>query len=88
MPLNAYASVTVGAGQAGITVSNGVVTLTGKTKTGPMVRLSVGKEWWVSTDWGLGASFNFVAGSMKDEGATPATWKSTAWSLALSATYN
>jgi TolB-like protein len=87
--LNAYLSASGGVGhlQLESTDAAGVVKK-GATQNGPMVRLTVGKEWWVSTNWGIGASINFEAGSMKDAGVDPATFKTTAFSLAFSATYN
>jgi TolB-like protein len=86
---NAYLSATGGVGhlQLDSTDASGAVSK-GATQNGPMVRLSLGKEFWVSTNWGIGASVNFEAGSMKDTGTDPATFKTTAVALALSATYN
>ncbi len=87
--LNAYLSVSGGVGQVEVdfTDNTGAVRkLT--TQNGPMVRVSLGKEWWVSTNWGIGASVNFEAGSQKDTGPSPVTFKTTAFALALSATYN
>jgi TolB-like protein len=87
--LNAYLSASGGVGQVEIdfTDNTGAARKL-STQNGPMVRICLGKEWWVSTNWGIGASLNFEAGSMKDTGATPATFKSTAFALAFSATYN
>jgi hypothetical protein len=53
----------------------------------------VGKEWWVSDNWGLGAAGQLMLGSMKAKGAFVTggevpTWSSMAISLLLSATYN
>ncbi len=51
----------------------------------------VGKEWWVSANWGLGASGRLLLGSMKDRPvaneAVP-TWKLAAFAVLFSATYN
>ncbi len=85
---NAYVSATVGVGQLDLEWPTALGPQKFSTQYGPVVRLSVGKEWWVSTDWGLGASLNFETGSMKGPATNPATWKSTAYSLAFSATYN
>jgi hypothetical protein len=48
---------------------------------------NVGKEWWVSTNWGLGAAFQFQFASMKDKGVDD---RITALGFAalFSATYN
>jgi hypothetical protein len=89
MPINGYLAVTAGVGDLNYEVTGGTAgnqTLT--TQKGPVFRFSVGKEWWVSTDWGLGLSLNLVKGSMKDQGTNPETFSSTAFSVAFSATYN
>jgi TolB-like protein len=87
--LNAYVSATGGVGHLELefTDASGVVQK-GATQNGPMVRVTLGKEWWVSTNWGIGASVSFEAGSMKDAGVDPVTFKTTAVALAFSATYN
>jgi hypothetical protein len=49
--------------------------------------LTFGKEWWVSHNWGLGASGQLLAASMKDHGASN-RWTSISASVLFSATYN
>jgi hypothetical protein len=89
MPINGYLAVTAGVGDLNYEVTGGTAgTQTLTTQKGPVFRFSVGKEWWVSTDWGLGLSLNLVKGSMKDQGTNPVTFSSTAYSVAFSATYN
>ena len=49
--------------------------------------ITIGKEWWVSSDWSLGAAFRFQHASMKfkDSGA----WMNAfGFGLFFSATYN
>jgi len=58
------------------------------SKIGLALELSVGKEWWVSPDWGLGIAGQFVGGSMKDQNQPTLTWSAAAVSLLFSATYN
>lgn len=52
----------------------------------------LGKEWWVSDNWGLGGAFQAMWGKMKDKpvaGATDTpTWSFASFSLLFSATYN
>ena len=48
----------------------------------------VGKEWWVTQDWGLGVAGEVLFASMKDAGDTSITWTGTAFSVVFSATYN
>jgi hypothetical protein len=51
----------------------------------------VGKEWWVSDNWGLGVSGQLLLGVMKDQATpngSPPTWKLAAFSVLFSASYN
>jgi len=49
----------------------------------------VGKEWWVSENWGLGVAGEFLgAGGMKDKVDSGLTWSGYAFSVVFSATYN
>jgi hypothetical protein len=48
----------------------------------------VGKEWWISQNWGFGLAGEFIAASMKDETDPKVTWTASAYSLLFSATYN
>jgi hypothetical protein len=49
----------------------------------------VGKEWWVSHDWGVGVAGQLYMGSHddSDEPGAP-TWNAKAFNIAFSATYN
>ena len=63
------------------------------TKNGFALRLAVGKEWWVSHQWGIGLNLQYAHSSNDGDGVTPATsnpptWKTNAFALVLSATYN
>jgi hypothetical protein len=89
MPLNAHLGLCVGVGKLGIEVNTaGAPSQTFSTQFGPVVRVSLGKEFWASTNWGIGAALNAERGSMKDSGANPVTFNVTAYSIALTATYN
>jgi len=63
------------------------------SKTGLALEALIGKEWWVSDNWGLGMSGQVVFGKMKGKDAdvvlneVPA-WSATSISLLFSATYN
>jgi len=48
----------------------------------------VGKEWWASSEWGLGAAAEFVGASMKDKNVSDIRWTTTSFALLFSATYN
>ncbi len=65
----------------------------GKSDWGFTVEGQLGKEWWASDNWGLGASLQVVYGRMKDQGSltstgSPPTWSATGINLLFSATYN
>jgi hypothetical protein len=49
----------------------------------------VGKEWWVSSEWGLGIALETIlAGYMKDADDPSVRWSGHAFTLLFSATYN
>jgi hypothetical protein len=52
------------------------------------LRTAVGKEWWVSANWGLGIVAQFSLSVNKDNGASSPTWTTFGATLAFSATYN
>jgi hypothetical protein len=91
MPLNLYLSGTLVLHQISENASgnsNNGVTL---TDTGVGVSLMVGKEWWVSADWGLGIAADFFLGSAKNrpDYTTPdSRWTSKGFAVMFSATYN
>lgn len=85
-PLNLYLSGTLAGMQFQASESNGNVAI--ETNTGFGAQALVGKEWWVSQDWGLGVAAEFVAASMKDKVYTDTTWTATSFGLLFSATYN
>ncbi len=84
VPFNGYIGLTAGVGGLSLEADG----QTYSTENGPVIRLSVGKEWWVSTDWGIGVALNLVKGSAKDSPPGTETFSSTSWSVAFSATYN
>jgi len=49
---------------------------------------TIGKEWWVSPNWGLGIAGEFVGASLKDKANPSVTWTGTSFSLLFSTTYN
>lgn len=62
----------------------------GSTDSGLGVNLMVGKEWWVSDDWGIGIAGQFLYTSCPDKqtGGYKPDVKSTSIGLLFSATYN
>jgi len=57
------------------------------TDLGVGLGLTLGKEWWVSHDWGLGIAGQLSASSMKDA-SYDMRWTGVTASLLFSATYN
>jgi len=89
MPANVYLSGSALATR--LTISDEDGNDVGKTNLGFGLNLSVGKEWWVSDNWGLGGAVQFMAARMEDQGEPGGgkpTWTSVAFALALSATFN
>jgi hypothetical protein len=83
MPYNVYLSATPSIG--GLTVEQGNTKF--ETDSGFAIRLAVGKEWWVSTNWGLGLNLQYAHGSNQDkDGVT--TFGTNWFGAAFSATYN
>lgn len=62
-----------------------------ETEVGAGVTLKVGKEWWVSRNWALGALLGVNASSTKDADdnfGEPATWQNRSAFLSFSATFH
>jgi hypothetical protein len=57
------------------------------TELGFALRLAAGKEWWVSDNWGLGLAVEYAYGANAERDGGP-TWKTNAFGLAFSATYD
>jgi hypothetical protein len=85
MPVNLYVSATFAASQ--LTVHENDMEI-GNSELGFGVSLMVGKEWWVSANWGLGVALQLYGGTMKDQGERAPTWSTGAAALVSSATYN
>jgi hypothetical protein len=90
MPVNLFLSGALTASRLTVNDSNG--NEVGSSDLGIGIDLDVGKEWWVSDNWGLGVVGQFFVASMKDKDALPGgdrpTWKVVGFSVALSATFN
>lgn len=82
MPANVYLSGTIAATRL-VVSANGT---DANSDWGVGARLALGKEWWVSDDWGLGLAGLVSWSSNKDQGAE--TISSWGLGLAFSATYN
>ena len=85
-PVNAYFSATFTLSQLSASSTN-TDTRIAESEMGVGFSMSAGKEWWISTDWGLGAAFQFQFASMKDKGID-ARITGLGFVALFSATYN
>jgi len=83
MPINIYVSATPSIGF--LSVEEGGSEL--DTDSGFAMRLAVGKEWWVSDNWGIGLNVQYAFGS-NDLTDTTSSFDSSWFGAAFSATYN
>jgi hypothetical protein len=86
VPSNVYLSAAVGTTQFSVSNSNGATGY--KSDFGIGLQTMLGKEWWISDDWGIGVAGELLLASMKDQTDTSTTWTTAAFSLLFSATYN
>jgi hypothetical protein len=84
--LNAYISADLGTATTRITVGR----TTTSSKSGIGVNLQIGKEWWVSKNWGLGAALFYHYSSMDADvtGSVIPRITNNVIGVAFSATYN
>lgn len=92
LPSNVYFSGTLAASQLRWTEDNGDVQEEFETELGPAFVGQIGKEWWVSDEWGLGLAGQILVASNKDDddavGPEDVTWTTVGLSLLFSATYD
>lgn len=68
MPANIYISGSLGLGTLSLDGDIGGIDASGETELGPAFDLTLGKEWWVGTSWGLGVAISGGFHSVKDGG--------------------
>jgi hypothetical protein len=85
MPANMYLS-----GSLGIGSLSGSDEVEGSTDTGFALDATVGKEWWVGPNWGLGLAgdFTYLSAKDKDLVGSSESWSVTGFGLRFSATFN
>ena len=85
MPANVYFSGSVGVGNL-----TGSDEIDGSTDTGFALDATVGKEWWVGPNWGLGLAgdFTYLTAKDKDIVGSSESWAVTGFGLRFSATFN
>ncbi len=84
--LNAYLSADIGSAKTQLTVNS----TQSSSESGIGINMQIGKEWWVSKNWGLGAALFYHYSNMNDAGSGSVIPKITnsVFGLAFSATYN
>jgi hypothetical protein len=85
MPVNLYLSGTLAIVQAHYHDGRDL-----RTRDGLGLSLMVGKEWWVSANWGLGIAARLFGGAMKDRDIVDdhSRWNAGSFAVLFSATYN
>ena len=85
MPSNFYMSYSLGMGSL-----NGDGEIDGKTKPGVALDATLGKEWWVGDQWGLGLAGGVTYFSSKDDTiiGIDENWSGPSFGLRFSATFN
>jgi hypothetical protein len=84
MPANVYVSGTVALTRLALTMNGS----TADSNAGVGVLLALGKEWYVSDKWGIGAAGQFRWSSNQDNGTNAPTISTWGLGIAFSATYN
>lgn len=82
---NFFLAATLGMAKGTLQYTSGAVSVTGATDYGIAANLNIGKEWWVSKDWGLGVAVVGHFSNVKDAGNSATQIYG---GLAFSATYN
>jgi len=83
MPLNLYLQATPSIGMLSVSEQGTSYDF----DNGFAIRLAVGKEWWVSDNWGIGLNVQY-AHSSNDGKDLPGSWSTNWFGAAFSATYN
>jgi hypothetical protein len=89
VPANVYFAGSLLASWVSVSDTNRNIEL-GRSKAGFAVEGLIGKEWWVSSNWGLGLALQLFYGRMSDNTITAARtpWTTTGGALLFSATFN
>jgi len=82
MPANIYVSGSIGAGTMELDSF-----VDARTERGPMLDLTLGKEWWVGEKWALGVAVGLQTHKF-GEADTDESWTGTSYALRFSATMN
>lgn len=67
LPINVFLSGSIGLASFNLQDNGDDGNIEGSTEEGLGFQVAVGKEWWVSDNWGLGVSAAFTYGSAEDK---------------------
>lgn len=84
MPANLYVSGTATLAKMTLKQDNERIA---ETEMGFGLNAVIGKEWWISDNWGLGLAVGACGGWMNDQGGSP-RWSVYSVNVGLSGTYN
>jgi hypothetical protein len=84
LPSNLYVGATLALSRITFQQGNSEVA---HSDNGVGVSVHVGKEWWVSSNWGLGIALQAYGGKIPDQ-QSGVSWTAAGATLAFSATYN
>ena len=86
--INLFVSGAISAAWLAATTENGDELA--RTGVGNALSLAVGKEWWISANWGLGLALELAGGRIPDQPGMGQLdpWRIGAASLVFSATFN
>lgn len=91
LPSNVYFSGTLAASQLRLEEDSNEEN-DAESEVGPAFMAQIGKEWWVSDNWGLGLAGQVLVSSNKDdedvEDTEDVTWTTVGFGLLFSATYD
>lgn len=83
MPANVYVSGSLGFGRLTAETGN----LEGRSDMGPVIDLTVGKEWWVGRNWGIGVAAGLGMHSVPEPNIDE-NWSGTSFAIRFTATMN
>jgi hypothetical protein len=87
MPENIYITGSILASRATLEYTGGSETTKSESDPGLGLFFGVGKEWWVSDDWALGAAVFAAFSSVPDKASSDVTISNTSFGVAFSATF-
>ena len=87
MPANVYLSTSFNANRILLEIPTPLETQRYESDPGGGINFMVGKEWWVSDNWGLGVAASLRSSRMKSDGGD-VDWTARSLDILFSATYN